>query len=73
MRNLLNAFNWGYQFDSMAKDEMVKFADTILVDYKDILREPINAVNLEAILAVFVEAGWPEATQLLMKLDSVVR
>ena len=73
VRDLLRAFNWGYQFDSMAKDEVVKFADIILADHKDILREPPNAVNMEAILAVFVEAGWPEATQLLMKLDSAVR
>jgi hypothetical protein len=71
--DLLRTFSWGYQFDSMAKDEIVKFADALLADHKEILREPTNAINLESILALFVEAGWVEATQLLMKLDSAVR
>jgi len=71
--DLLRAFSWGYQFDSMAKDEIVKFADALLADHKEILREPTNAINLERILAQFVEAGWVEATQSLMKLDSAVR
>jgi hypothetical protein len=71
--DLLRAFSWGYRFDSMAKDEIVKFADALLADHKEILREPANAINLESILAQFVEAGWVEATQLLMKLDSAIR
>ena len=57
----------------MAKDEVVQFSNALLADHKEIFREPKNAVNLESILAQFVEAGWVEATQLLMKLDSAVR
>jgi hypothetical protein len=71
--NLLRAFSWGYRFDGMAEDEIVKFADIILADHKEIISEPANAINLEGILALFVEAGWVEATQLLMRLESAVR
>jgi hypothetical protein len=71
--DLLRGHNMGYEFDSMARDEIVKFADAVLADYKNILQDPISASNLGSILDVFVEAGWSQATQLVMKLDSVVR
>jgi hypothetical protein len=45
MADLLKQFNWGYQFDSMAKDEMVEFVDALLADHKEILRVPANAIN----------------------------
>ncbi|MGB2633572.1 MAG: hypothetical protein WAM58_06520 [Candidatus Acidiferrum sp.] len=73
LANLLRSFNWGYRFDGMAKDEIVKFADIILADHKEIISEAVNAVNLESILALFVDAGWVEATNLLMRLESAVR
>jgi len=71
--NLLRAFSWGYGFDGMAKDEIVKFANILLADHKEIISEPANAINLGGILALFVEAGWLEAAQLLMRLESAVR
>ncbi len=71
--DILKAYNWGYAFDSMAKAEIVKFADVILADHKDVLRDPHNASNLASILNIFVEAGWTEATQLIMKLDGAIR
>jgi KaiC/GvpD/RAD55 family RecA-like ATPase len=71
--DLLRGYTMGYQFDSMARDEIVRFADVVLADHKDILQDPTNASNLGSILDVFVEAGWSEATQLVMKLDSAVR
>ena len=71
--DLFKGFNMGYQSDPMAIGEVVRFAEIILADHKEILKAPTNASNLAFVLDQFVEFGWPEATQLLMKLDSAVR
>jgi len=71
--DLFKGFNMGYQSDQMAIGEIVQFAETILADHKEILKDPSNAANLASILDQFVEVGWPQATQLVMRLDSAVR
>jgi hypothetical protein len=71
--DLFKGFNMGYQSDQMAIGEIVQFAEVILADHKETLRDPINASNLASILDQFVEAGWAQATQLVMKLDGAVR
>jgi hypothetical protein len=71
--DLFKGFNMGYQSDQMAIGEIVQFAEVILADHKEILKDPTNASNLASILDQFVEVGWPQATQLVMKLDSAVR
>jgi len=71
--SLLAGKNLGYEFDSMAISEVVKLTDEILADWKQLLLEPANAANLGNILDVFVGAGWPEATRLVMQLDNAIR
>jgi hypothetical protein len=71
--DLFKGFNMGYQSDQMAIGEIVQFAEVILADHKEILKDPSNASNLASILDQFVEVGWPQATQLVMKLDGAVR
>jgi hypothetical protein len=68
---LLGGYSFGYQFDSMAVEEIVRLTDTVIADHKEILRIPENAANLGTILDVFVAAGWPQATQLVMRLDGL--
>ena len=68
---LLGGYSFGYQFDTMAVDEVVRLTDAVIADHKQILRIPESAANLGAILDVFVVAGWPQATQLVMKLDGL--
>jgi hypothetical protein len=63
----------GDQSDQMAIGEIVQFAEVILADHKEILKDATNASNLASILDQFVEVGWPQAMQLVMKLDSSVR
>lgn len=52
----------GYQSDEMAIAEVVRFAEIIMADHKEILKDPTNAVNLVFIFDQFVEFGWPQAT-----------
>jgi hypothetical protein len=71
--DLFKGFNMGYQSDQKAIGEVVRFAEIIMADHKEILKDPTNAANLAFILDQFVEFGWPQATQVLMKLDTAVR
>ena len=73
LSELLKAHNFGYAYDSMAKDEVVALVNTVLADHKDILRDPTAAASLGSILDAFVDASWPEATKLVMQLDDAIR
>jgi hypothetical protein len=63
----------GYQFDSLAISEIVKFVEQSLADHKEVLKDSTTATALGEILDIFVRAGWPQALQLTFKLDQVVR
>ena len=71
--DLFKGSNMGYQSDEMAIAEVVRFAEIIMADHKEILKDPTNAANLAFVLDQFVEFGWSQATQILMKLDGAVR
>lgn len=70
---LITGRTFGYQFDQMAIHEFAVFAERILADYKELLREQRSAVQFAEILDVFVSAGWPEATRLVLRMDAAVR
>lgn len=70
---LITGRTFGYQFDQMAIGEFVGFAEKILADHKALLREEVNAVRFAEILDVFVSAGWPQATQIVLRMDAAVR
>jgi hypothetical protein len=70
---LITGRTFGYHFDELAIGEFVKFAEKLLADHKETLRDPANAVYFGEVLDVFVSAGWPAATQIVTRLDSAVR
>jgi hypothetical protein len=70
---LITGRTLGYQFDQMAIGEFVTFAEKILADHRALLREEVNAVRFAEILDVFVSAGWPQATQIVLRMDAAVR
>ena len=71
--SLLTGITLGYEFDSLAISEVVKLTEVVLADHKDILAKAENAANLGTVLDVFLSAGWPEATRLVMRLENAVR
>jgi KaiC/GvpD/RAD55 family RecA-like ATPase len=71
--SLLTGITLGYEFDSLAISEVVKLTEVVLADHKDILAKAENATNLGTVLDVFLSAGWPEATRLVMRLENAVR
>jgi hypothetical protein len=70
---LITGRTFGYQFDSFAIGEFVKFSEKFLADHKELLRESTNALYFAEILDVFVSAGWPDATQIVTRLDAAIR
>ena len=72
-QRLITGRTFGYEFDQMAIGEFVKFAEKFLADHRELLRDGTSAVRFADILDVFVRAGWPAATQIVLQMDSAVR
>jgi hypothetical protein len=70
---LITGYTFGYQFDEMAIGEFVKFADRLLADDKNLLSNDDDVIRFSEVLDVFVKAGWPQATEIVFKLDAAVR
>jgi hypothetical protein len=62
-----------YPFDSLAIKEVVELVERILADHRGEIREPKSFQNLLRLLDIFASAGWPEALQLVWRLDEVYR
>jgi hypothetical protein len=64
---------FGYNLDSMAMRETVKLVESILADHRESVQEEASIKNLLKLLDAFVEAGWPEALNLVWRLDEIYR
>ncbi|WP_407915193.1 hypothetical protein [Kitasatospora sp. NE20-6] len=63
----------GYTADSLAVATCVRFAERILADHRDILKVPENLTALREICDIFIEAGWPQAHQLVFGIEQAFR
>jgi hypothetical protein len=63
----------GYNLDSMAMSETVKLVESILADHRESVQEEASVKNLLELLDAFVDAGWPEALNLVWRLDEIYR
>ena len=62
-----------FNLDSMAMQETVELVESILADHREIVQEEASIRNLLELLDAFVEAGWPEALNLVWRLDEIYR
>ena len=62
-----------YNLDSLAVENVVKFVETLLADYRDEVREGQALEDLLKLIEIFVKAGWPDALRLVWRLDEVFR
>jgi hypothetical protein len=62
-----------YTFDHSAIREVVKFTERLLADHKAMLMEPDAFAEIMSLLNIYVKSGWPEALDLLWKLDDIFR
>ncbi len=63
----------GYNLDPMAQHEVVELVEELLADHRSALRSGPGLANLERLLNIFAEVGWPESIQLVWRLDEVFR
>lgn len=63
----------GYNFDALAVREVVKLAEAILADHRSEVRQGQPLQDLLDLLDIFAETGWPEALNLVWRLDEVFR
>jgi hypothetical protein len=65
---------WGYQFESMGQELVIRIVKRYVTDYRDLFRDdPELEAGLTDILDIFVDAGWPEARRLVYGLAEIFR
>ena len=64
---------FGYNLDSLAVGDVVKFVETVLADHRSEVREGQALKDLLNLLDVFTKAGWSDALKLVWRLDEVFR
>jgi hypothetical protein len=64
---------YNYNLDGLAMREVVKLVESLLADYREYIQDEISITNLLNVLDAFVEAGWPDALNLVWRLDEVYR
>lgn len=63
----------GYNFDSHAVKDVVKFVEIILADHRNEVRDGEGLKDLQNLLDIFIEAGWSDALRLVGRLDEIFR
>lgn len=63
----------GYTMDPMGLGACVKFVERILADHRGILHTPENLTALREICDAFIDAGWPQAHQLVFGIEQIFR
>ena len=64
---------FGYAFESMGADVVVRIVEKYLADYRDVFSDEDRLDELMACLNLFVSAGWPAAQSLTFRLAEIWR
>lgn len=64
---------FNYNLDSLAMAEIVKLVESVLADYREAVQDDSSVKSLLTILDAFAGAGWPEALNLVWRLDELYR
>ena len=64
---------FGYNLDSVAVGDVVKFVEIVLADHRSEVREGEGLDDLLNLLDIFAKAGWSDALRLVWRLDEVFR
>jgi hypothetical protein len=62
-----------YNLDPLAIREVVKLVDTLLANYRDKFQNSNSLKDLVKLLDIFADTGWPEALELVWRLDEIYR
>ena len=64
---------FNYNLDSMAMKETVELVERMLADFRTDIRNESSIKDLLSLLDSFIEAGWPDALNLVWRLDEIYR
>jgi hypothetical protein len=65
---------WGFQYESIAANQVVSIVERYLTEYRSLLRDNLDCLHaLLEMIDVFTQAGWPEANRLIYRLDDLYR
>ena len=64
---------FGYNLDSIAVRDVVEFAEIVLADHRDEVRDGESLEDLLNLLDMFAKTGWTDALKLVWRLDEVFR
>lgn len=64
---------FNYNLDSMAMKETVQLVETLLADHRTEIRSEDSIKDLLGLLDSFIDAGWPDALNLVWRLDEIYR
>ncbi|OGV08498.1 MAG: ATP-binding protein [Stygiobacter sp.] len=65
--------NYNYNIDSMAIREVTKLVEKVIADYRDQFQDENNLKDLVGLLDIFADTGWPEALDLVWRLDEIYK
>ena len=69
-----SAKSWGYQYESLAVDLLVKVTENYIAEHRiELQKDRQSREELIDILETFVEAGWPSARRLSYRLEEIFR
>jgi len=73
VKSVMASSKFGYAFESMGADVVVRIVEKYLADYRDVFSDDARLNELMACLNLFVSAGWPAAQSLTFRLAEIWR
>lgn len=73
VRSTTAGARFGFHYEEMAISEFVEFAEVLLSEHRDLLRDEDSARQFSDLLDLFVDVGWPQAIQLVTRIDEALR
>jgi hypothetical protein len=73
VKSVMSSAKFGYQFESMGADLVVRIVEDYLADHREVFSDETRLNDLMGLLNLFVSAGWPAAQSLTFRLAEIWR
>jgi hypothetical protein len=73
VKSVMSAAKFGYAFESMGANVVVRIIEEYLADHRDVFNDEARLNELMDLLNLFVNAGWPAAQSLTFRLAEIWR
>jgi hypothetical protein len=73
VKSVMSSAKFGYQFESMGADVVVRIVEEYLADHREVFSDATRLNELMDLLNLFVSSGWPAAQSLTFRLAEIWR